>query len=413
MYIFYQYFMVKLMKKETLIILFSPSEWLQFTRRPHWQPVNEYCPLLIIEPPVGIIFLFLHIERFFNYLKYGHKIRKNENGILFYRPFSLGTYGVNFRIPLLAKLDRLIIGFQLNHLIKKQGFNSKKLITYINKVQQYNIVDCIKYSKILYEVTDEYRVREGDANLIESNPYTEKMMNVEKYILDKAHLVIASSKKLHQSKLKYNKNTFYISNSADFKHFYKSTDSSLPIPVVIDKISKPILGYIGNINEIIDIELLCEIAQNRPTCSIVLIGKINGRKHWANQEVYGKLLKYRNIHYLGFKKYSDLPRYLKAFDVCLMPFRDCEWMRNASPNKTYQYLSSGKPVVSTYFPEVEGMEDVIYICNNHDSFLGSIDISLNENNRDIKKMRIMIAQNNSTEKRAKKVIDLLREVLLD
>jgi UDP-galactopyranose mutase len=54
-----------------------------------------------------------------------------------------------------------------------------------------------------------------------------------------------------------------------------------------------------------------------------------------------------NIHYLGGKKYEQLPAYLSGWDVALMPFAMNESTQFISPTKTPEYLAGGKPVVST------------------------------------------------------------------
>ena len=56
---------------------------------------------------------------------------------------------------------------------------------------------------------------------------------------------------------------------------------------------------------------------------------------------------------LGRKPYADLPRYAKAFDVALMPFRVNELTLAANPLKVREYLAAGLPVVSSAIPEVE------------------------------------------------------------
>ena len=59
-----------------------------------------------------------------------------------------------------------------------------------------------------------------------------------------------------------------------------------------------------------------------------------------------------NIHYLGQKKYTELPGYLAGWDVALMPFAQNDSTRFISPTKTLEYLAGGKPVVSTPVADV-------------------------------------------------------------
>ena len=61
----------------------------------------------------------------------------------------------------------------------------------------------------------------------------------------------------------------------------------------------------------------------------------------------------QNIRVLGRKRYADLPRYAKAFDVALMPFKMNELTLASNPLKVREYLAAGLPVVSTPIPEVE------------------------------------------------------------
>jgi len=81
------------------------------------------------------------------------------------------------------------------------------------------------------------------------------------------------------------------------------------------------------IDERMDIELICGIAEARPDWQIVLIGpvvKIDPQS----------LPRLPNIHYLGQKSYQDLPAYLSGWDVALLPFAMNEATRFISPTKT-------------------------------------------------------------------------------
>jgi UDP-galactopyranose mutase len=64
------------------------------------------------------------------------------------------------------------------------------------------------------------------------------------------------------------------------------------------------------------------------------------------------LPKRANIHYLGGKSYTELPRYIAGWDVALILFARNEATRFISPTKTPEYLAAGKPVVSTSIRDV-------------------------------------------------------------
>src|SRR6185369_17166903 len=87
------------------------------------------------------------------------------------------------------------------------------------------------------------------------------------------------------------------------------------------------------------------VATKRPDWNFVIIGpivKINP----------DSLPKNSNIHYLGAKKYDELPEYLGGWDIALLLFARNESTRFISPTKTPEYLAAGKPVISTSIRDV-------------------------------------------------------------
>ncbi|CUQ26180.1 MAG: glycosyltransferase [Flavonifractor plautii] len=65
----------------------------------------------------------------------------------------------------------------------------------------------------------------------------------------------------------------------------------------------------------------------------------------------------------------EVPDYLARFDVCLNLLRRSEQGNDVVPCRIYEYLSSGKPVVSMLFPEqVEHFPDVVYGAHSPEEF---------------------------------------------
>jgi len=88
-----------------------------------------------------------------------------------------------------------------------------------------------------------------------------------------------------------------------------------------------------------------------------------------------------NIHYLGGKKYEELPSYLSGWDVALMPFAMNESTQFISPTKTPEYLAGGKPVVSTpvkdvvrHYGELEG----VHIASTAEEFVDACEKALEQ-----------------------------------
>src|SRR5205085_695146 len=95
----------------------------------------------------------------------------------------------------------------------------------------------------------------------------------------------------------------------------------------------------------VDLQLIRHVADAFSGGTVVLVGE--------SRTGLGPLEGARNIRLLGRKPYADLPRYAKAFDVALMPFKVNALTLAANPLKVREYLAAGLPVVSTAIPEVE------------------------------------------------------------
>jgi glycosyltransferase involved in cell wall biosynthesis len=130
----------------------------------------------------------------------------------------------------------------------------------------------------------------------------------------------------------------------DVAHFGHAALAETRIPDDV-RIAGKVLGYVGVIDERLDYALIEQLAVDIPDATIVLVGpvvKVN-----ANE-----LPRRANIRWLGQRDYADLPGYLKAFDVCLMPFALNEATQYINPTKTLEYMAAGRPIVSTPVTDV-------------------------------------------------------------
>jgi glycosyltransferase involved in cell wall biosynthesis len=108
---------------------------------------------------------------------------------------------------------------------------------------------------------------------------------------------------------------------------------------------RPVAGYVGVIDERLDLELIAGLAHRLPGWDIEMVGpvvKIDPTE----------LPRAANLRYRGMRPYARLPEVMGGFDVALMPFARNEATRSISPTKTLEYLAAGLPVVSTRVPDV-------------------------------------------------------------
>jgi glycosyltransferase involved in cell wall biosynthesis len=159
----------------------------------------------------------------------------------------------------------------------------------------------------------------------------------------RADVVLATTRELEARMRRWSTRTVLVPNAADYEHFSRSI-APAEIPDELRALPRPVVGYVGEVAEWFDTGLVRRLALRHPDWSIVLVGPVTAEARHALPDA--------NIHVLGRRPYSELPRYLAGFDCCLIPFRASPLTAAVSPVKLYEYLAAGKPVVSTPLPSV-------------------------------------------------------------
>ena len=224
---------------------------------------------------------------------------------------------------------------------------------------------------------------------------SDERIKEEQILFSDSDLVSVSSLSLMQKATQFTNNHIFLPNACEFEHFNKNPDSK-----ILSKFRKPIIGYFGSIADWFDTDLLEYVVKNRPDCSFVMIG------HTLGSDIR-KLKNFQNIHFMGERPYSELPKYLHGFDVCLIPFKKTPLIHATHPIKVYEYFAAGKPVVATDMPELHPMEKICYISATKEDFLVNIGKAINEIDKSLQKKRIGFASKNTWEDRFEKLYEKL------
>ena len=60
-----------------------------------------------------------------------------------------------------------------------------------------------------------------------------------------------------------------------------------------------------------------------------------------------------NVIFPGMRPYAEVPAYIAAFDLCLIPFISGKIAESTNPVKVFEYFALGKPVLSTPVAELQ------------------------------------------------------------
>ncbi len=237
-----------------------------------------------------------------------------------------------------------------------------------------------------------------------------KIVAMEKDLCSRADLVLTTSEPLLERKRVYNPETHLASHGVDQGHFARALSPDTLIPDEIARLPKPVLGFIGLIEDWIDLDIISHLAERRPDWSIVLIGK-------AMVDL-SRLARYKNVTLLGRKPYAALPEYCKGFDVSLIPFALNELTRNVNPIKLREYFSAGLPCVSTDMPAVRsyadhpgpGLERSCYVAHSKEEFFDSVERALAQDSPAARATRSAAMKNETWEKKVEALGDLVLRV---
>ncbi len=181
----------------------------------------------------------------------------------------------------------------------------------------------------------------------------------------------------------------------------------MEIPEELAKIPRPRIGYVGALQRHVDFELLGTLADRHPDWSIVLVG--------PSQEPAQNLRQKRNVFWLGSQPHEKIPQHMAHFDVCLIPYCLNPYTQTVYPTKLYEYLSLGKPVVSTALPEVleiaRGNSALVRIGENAGQFEAHVREALDEKDPRYKELRKAVARTHSWPDRIDSMSGILEEAL--
>ncbi|OPX88053.1 MAG: putative teichuronic acid biosynthesis glycosyltransferase TuaH [Pelotomaculum sp. PtaB.Bin104] len=180
------------------------------------------------------------------------------------------------------------------------------------------------------------------------------------YMMANSSAVIAVSRELSEKYgALYQRKVHVVKNGVDVDHFQgRKTLVSVP---EMDEIPQPVLMYTGSINSWVDLPLLNGLADARPGYSLVLIGHYY--EGTTDSGLWQELIGKSNVYWLKSKPYARLPEYIQYAAALLLPRTEAEHSRASDPLKLYEYLSTGKPVVSTALPAVEDFREFVHVSD--------------------------------------------------
>lgn len=314
-------------------------------------------------------------------------LKKADENFWIYSPFSLPVQHISWAKPLNEMLLRSQIGY-IKHRIKMEI-----PVVWVACPPACDMAIKMEKKKMVYQRTDRFEDFPGVD--------VETVKKFDHKLKTNADLTIFVNHKLYEEEAEQCKKAFYLDHGVDFEMFASQILNNGE-PSEISDIPKPIIGFIGSIDDCNpDIDFLKKVTELLPDMSFVVIGR--------EQKDCSALKARKNVRMLGQKPYELVPEYGKRFDVALLPLRQSRWAEAVNPLKLKEYLAMGKPVVSTPFPQLREYLDIVYEAKTPKVFAECIKRAISEDCPELISKRREKVKNSSWDSKAELVMNELFE----
>lgn len=299
-------------------------------------------------------------------------------------------------MPLITKFNATILIRQVRWALQRLAV--KAPILWLYSPNHIDLIGKFGEKLVCYFNYDEH------ADFVHNTRIRDLIRQQDNELSSRVDVIFATSQAQTERRKAINPNTFFVPNGVDFELFHRALMPNLPLPHDIASIPGPIIGFAGWLGYHIDVELLLRIAKTYEDCSLVLVGPEELPKGASRKE----LMALPNVFFLGKKERVDLPNYLRAFDVALMPWSLSGHILSAYPLKLHEYLAAGRASVATALPELRPFRHVIRIGESHAEFIELIKDALHDYSPQAIEARVSVARQNTWDQRVAEIYRILQ-----
>ena len=282
--------------------------------------------------------------------------------------------------PFFDRLNNGLLRMQLG--LVSRALLSPRPILWVENIRAADMMEWFNPRLVLYHVSD----------LFASDSYStgaEVRRQREEKITRRSDLIVCVSRRLYEMKKAVRNEVSYLPHGVDYDRFRAAAERAEPFEPIRD-VRRPIAGYFGTMTAHNDIDLLVYCATHLQHVSFVLAGQITGGD-------YSELMRLPNVRLLGRVPYEKIPALCASFDVCMLQWKVSEWIRCCNPLKLFEYMASGRPIVSVEIDEATQYGDVVSIATSKEQFCDRLAWELQNDTSERRQRRLEIARHHSWE----------------
>ena len=218
-----------------------------------------------------------------------------------------------------------------------------------------SLLKYIPYNKLVYEYID-------DISLFYY--YTQEMIDRHYSLIREADLTVCTAKSLYEDALPVARKAILSPNAGDYDFFHTNRNCS-PAAELANKVQgyDCVLGYYGCMAKWFDYDLIIEVARKKPNwCFVFACYCFDGTIEQLRSENLPNVLLYPT------QPYERLPSFAACFDIQIIPFIIDDITKATSPVKLFEYMATGKPILTSRMPECL-QYDCVITYNDADDFI--------------------------------------------
>ena len=299
-----------------------------------------------------------------------------------------------YKFRWINKLNQRRMARFVRKKMQEHGFTDAVLWVY--SPVTVDLVDYVPHKGLVYDCVDRHSAYGGlmDPALVDA---------MELELAKKTDMAFATADALAERLRTAQPETAMIPNGANFERFVQASQPQ-PVPDDLAGIPHPVFGFVGALQSCIEYDYLEAAAKARPDWHFVLIGK---EKPGVDLSALHAM---QNVHFLGLKPNEQLPQYLAHFDVCLNLFAKSDLSKDVSPLKFYEYLATGRPIVSTKQPDqILQYAPLIEIADSPAEFISACEAALHDDTPERTAARIEAGRACSWDSRVSQMCSLLQK----
>lgn len=323
------------------------------------------------------------------------QILNDTRGSIKYGDLTSRCWQISSKILVYSTIDSVLnskkIIFELNKIIKMQEMENNLIVWNYNPLYTDYLHNQFNQVLNIFDAVDDWLEHAS------YKKYKNKLKKNYQDILENSNLIFTVSQYLKKELFKNQNNVHWMPNGVDLDFFQSQTNVSERL----NDIPKPIIGFLGILQDRIDSNLLEFLAKKNTDKSIVLAGPV-----WKNFPKE-KLNKYSNVYFLGPIPYQEIPSLYNGFDVGIITYKTTKFIQSTDPMKFYEYLAAKLPIVSTPVAGLDRFQELIQIADTHEKFHHLINQAIKEDKDELIEEKLNVLKNNTWQYRIKQMIDLI------